>query len=73
MDEDTDTQREEGDIAYSYYMIDDVTVRPLKQKISLPKAELEVGNTIQLDRIYFAQDKAELLPKSFTQLDELLA
>ena len=71
MDQDTKAQRNESDLEYSYYMVDDVLVRPLHQKISLTTAELEVGNTIQLDRIYFQHDKAELLATSFAQLNEL--
>ncbi len=72
MDEDTEAQRKASDLEYSYYMIDDVLVRPLKQNIELTTAELEVGNTIPLNRIYFEHDKAELLRKSFAQLDELV-
>ncbi|NJL73724.1 MAG: OmpA family protein [Saprospiraceae bacterium] len=73
MDEFTEAKREPTDLDYSYYMVDDVTVRMLNPKPNdLKNLDLEVGNTIQLDRVYFDWDKAVILPKSATQLKELI-
>lgn len=72
MDEDTHAERKDSDLGYSYYMIDDVSLRSLKQSVQLSDADLQIGNTIALDRIYFAHDKATLLQKSYPQLNELV-
>lgn len=72
-DEATTSKRGIDDIKYGYYLIDDVLVRPLQPASSSEWAnvELEVGNNIRLNSILFATGKAELLPASFPELDQL--
>lgn len=74
-DEETNVKTEDPGIKYSYYFIDDVLLKPLHEDppLSLSEAELKVGVTLSLRNIHFAFDKADLLPQSFTQLDELVA
>ncbi len=65
----------------AYYLVDDVRLNQILPKVQpepvvaqapvLSKMEPKVGQVIRLDRIYFAFDKWDLLPESFTQLDEL--
>ncbi|MEO1514639.1 MAG: OmpA family protein [Bacteroidota bacterium] len=55
----------------AYYLIDDVTLQHLIPP-NLAEMELSVGQVIRLDRIYFDFDKWDLLPRSFTQLDQLV-
>ena len=52
-------------------MIDDVDLHELIPP-KLSELSLEVGQIIQLDRIYFDFDKWDLLPASYEQLKELL-
>lgn len=63
-DEDTKSKVEKDGLDFSYYLIDDVLLKPL----NATKEEIFV-----LKNIYFDLDKAELLPKSFTELDKLVA
>jgi len=73
-DEDTRFKKRTGDISYAYYFIDDVLLFSLDRKEDkvLTEAPLEVGNTIQLDKVLFEVDKANLLPSSEKQLKELI-
>jgi outer membrane protein OmpA-like peptidoglycan-associated protein len=74
MDEFTTAKREETDLEYSYYMVDDVTVRLLNAKPTpLKMRAIEVGNTIQLDKVFFNWDDATILPTSAVQLKDLIA
>ena len=64
---------------YAYYYIDDVTVRkipPFKKppikKDDLSLIPLEKGKKILLKNIYFEFDKAELMPRSYVELNKLL-
>ncbi len=63
-DEETSFQVEKDGLDFSYYLIDDVFFKPL----NAPKEEI-----LTLKHIYFERDKAELLPKSFAELDKLVA
>jgi len=63
----------------AYYLIDDIGVyqlnvrpEPEPEPESLAELNVEVGQVIRLDRIYFAFDKWDLLPASYEELDELL-
>lgn len=64
---------------YAYYYIDDVSVRkippflppPVKQD-DLTLIPLTKGDTVQLRNIYFEFDRAELMPRSFVELNKLL-
>ncbi|MEO0775145.1 MAG: OmpA family protein [Bacteroidota bacterium] len=60
----------------AYYLLDDIglyqlNVRP-EPEASLADRQVEVGEVIRLDRVYFDFDKWDLLPASFEELDELL-
>ena len=75
-DEDTRFKKRTGDIDYAYYFIDDVLLFSLDRKeetSNLKEVSLEVGNTIQLDKVLFDLDKATLLPTSKKQLTELVS
>ncbi|MEM9916458.1 MAG: OmpA family protein [Bacteroidota bacterium] len=64
---------------YAYYYIDDVLLKkedpilevPVKED-DLSRAVLEKGKVIQLRNIFFDTDKAELLPRSYIELNKLL-
>lgn len=64
---------------YAYYYVDDVLVKklppirdvPLRED-DLTLVELEEGKIVPLKNIYFETDKAELLPRSFVELNKLL-
>ncbi|MEM9921362.1 MAG: OmpA family protein [Bacteroidota bacterium] len=73
IDEETKTRHPEGGLDYSYYLIDDVTLRPVgvDSAASWKESPLDSGQTVLLDNIFFELDKARLLPASFAQLDEL--
>lgn len=67
-------------LTFAYYYFDDISVRKLHPIIPVPpkendiqKANFEKGNIITLHYIYFETDKAELLPRSFEELDQLIA
>ena len=72
-DEETEFLYEADDIKYGYYLIDDILIRPLHpvEDANLASSDLEIGNTIQLNHILFETDKANLLPSSFSQLNQL--
>ena len=70
-DDVTDIQETDKSIKYSYYLIDDVVIRPLNSNMDLATVSLEVGTQFQLDNIYFESGKATLLHKSFKELDKL--
>jgi len=75
MDGRTNARPVEGGIDYSFYLIDDIVLRPANAKsivTTFTEAPLEVGATFTLDRIYFELDEAILLPESFEQLNELI-
>ena len=73
-DDETLFFQKEGDLQYSFYMVDDVQLRKLDQPdtTTIHADMLEVGNTIVLKNIYFEHDQSTLLPASFPQLDELV-
>ncbi|MBK7426123.1 MAG: OmpA family protein [Saprospiraceae bacterium] len=69
----------EEPLGFAYYYFDDISVRKLHPIIPVPpkendiqKANFEKGNIITLHYIYFETDKAELLPRSFEELDQLI-
>ena len=64
---------------YAYYYIDDVVLKKTAPYVEVPIKEndlccitVEEGKIIQLRNIFFDTDKAELLPRSFTELNKLL-
>ncbi len=64
---------------YAYYYVDDVVLKKTEPYINVPVAEddlccisVEQGKIIQLKNIFFDTDKAELLPRSFVELNKLL-
>ncbi len=65
---------------YAYYYVDDVVVRKAPPYLQVPvkaddltRQKLEPGATIPLKNIYFEFDKDELMPRSFVELNKLLA
>ncbi len=65
---------------YAYYYIDDVVVRKSPPYLTVPvKADdltrqtFEPGQIIRLKNIYFEFNKDELMPRSFVELNKLLA
>ncbi|MEO1513831.1 MAG: OmpA family protein [Bacteroidota bacterium] len=68
-----------NNLNYAYYYVDDVMVKkedpilevPVKED-DLSKVILEKGKVIALRNIFFDTDKAELLPRSFIELNKLL-
>jgi len=73
MDSHTEARLKEHGLDYSFYMVDDITLRPAQEAApTFTNTSLKVGATFTLDRIYFELDKAVLLPESYEQLDELL-
>lgn len=73
-DDETKASSSNAKIKYSYYLIDDVTVRPLNgpEEKTLADLDLEIGNNIALNNILFETAKADLLPESFEELDQLV-
>ncbi|MEO1625145.1 MAG: OmpA family protein, partial [Bacteroidota bacterium] len=66
----------------AYYLIDDIGLyqsktvpppEPAPEAPSLEDMEVKVGQVIQLDNIYFATAKWDLLPASFAELDQLVS
>ncbi len=64
---------------YAYYYIDDVLVKkippylpPPVKSDDLTKLDLKTGDTVRLRNIYFEFDRAELMPRSFVELNKLL-
>lgn len=64
---------------YGYYYIDDILLKKEKPILEVPIKEndlccitIEEGKIIQLQHIYFDHDKAEFLPRSYTELNKLL-
>ncbi len=64
---------------YAYYYIDDILVYKKKPIIDVPlkdddlsKITIEEGLMVTLKDIFFDTDKAELLPRSFIELDKLV-
>ena len=64
---------------YAYYYIDDVFLKKTKPFVKVPVKEndlccitVEEGKVIQLQDIFFDTDKAELLPRSYVELNKLL-
>ncbi len=67
----------ENKFTNAYYLLDDIglyqlNVRPEPEPESLADRQVEVGEVIRLDRVYFDFDKWDLLPASYEELDELL-
>ncbi|MEO6038401.1 MAG: OmpA family protein [Saprospiraceae bacterium] len=65
---------------YAYYYVDDVVVRKAPPFLAVPvkpddltRQNFEPGKTIRLKNIYFEFDKDELMPRSFVELNKLLA
>lgn len=79
-DEETSVQGlANAEYQYAYYYIDAVEVRKSEPILPVPLAEddlskvrLEVGKVVALRNIFFETDKAELLPRSFVELNKLL-
>ena len=72
-------QKTSCDLKYGYYYIDDVSVKKADPIINVPIKEndlccleVEKGDIIQLKEIFFDTDKAELLPRSYVELNKLL-
>ena len=69
----------EATLPYAYYYIDAVKVlkkEPIlpvpEQESDLSNVEIKEGTIIQLKNIFFETDMAELLPRSYTELNKLL-
>ncbi len=60
-----------SEIPYAYYLIDDVSLRKINTFDNL-KPEQVSNIPILLDAVYFESDKAELLPDSHAQLQNLV-
>ncbi len=82
-DDETRSSDAGAKLKYAYYYIDDVKVRKTKPIIDRPDpipvdendlccVELAIGKTFELRNIFFESAKAELLPKSFEELNKLL-
>ena len=66
-------------LKYAYYYVDDISVKKADPIINVPIKEddlccleVEKGDIIQLKDIFFDTDKAELLPRSYVELNKLL-
>ncbi len=66
-------------LSYGYYYIDDILLKKEKPIIEVPVKEddlccikIEEGKIVQLNNIFFDHDKAELLPRSYAELNKLL-
>lgn len=64
---------------YAYYYLDDVSVRKLEPILPVPlpaddlsTLKVEKGIVVTLKNIFFETDEAELLPRSFLELNKLL-
>ncbi len=64
---------------FAYYYIDDVLLKKVEPFIDVPvkaddlsQLKLEPGVLVQLKNIFFDTDKAELLPRSYVELNKLL-
>ncbi len=73
-DDETEIDTTGAKIDYSFYLIDDVLIRPLKAKkeFDFTTEKLEVGQSITLNNITFSTGKSDLLPASFEELNMLL-
>jgi len=67
-------------LSYAYYYLDDVLLRKEQPILEVPikpddlsKTPIEVGRVVTLKNIFFETDKYELLPRSFVELNKLLA
>lgn len=65
---------------YAYYYVDQVLVKKVEPIIDVPvkedglsNLEIKRGKVIRLENIFFDTDRAELLPRSYSELDKLLA
>ncbi len=68
----------EAPLKFAYYYIDDVLVRKEEPILPVPvppddltRIEMKEGKVIQLKNIFFETDKAELLPRSYVELNKL--
>ncbi len=77
-DEMTRTQTVSNNLNFGYYYLDEIEVKKLEpilavpeQKGELTRSNFAIGTVIRLDNIFFDHDKSELLPRSFTELNNL--
>lgn len=78
-DEETNVLEPKDDpLNFAYYYLDDITLKKLEPILEVPvpeddlsKIELVKGLTVELKNIYFDYDKADFLPRSFSELDKL--
>jgi len=68
-----------NNLPYAYYYVDDVNLKKEEPYLNVPVKEddltlipLKTGSIITLKDIYFDTDKAELLPRSFIELNKLI-
>ena len=83
MDKDTPTQSptaEKGEFQYAYYYIDELSLRKTNPILKTQKPEDDLSNkslvrgeSFVLKNVYFDTDSDELQPRSFVELDKLLA
>ena len=66
----TKVDNSDSDIPYSYYFIDDVSLRKINA-MENPNPDSIAGMYIMMDAVHFEYDKAELLPNSYAQLLDL--
>lgn len=69
-DEETQVDTSSANIPYAYYFIDDVSLRKVSTIELLDSLDLS-QHTFELDAVFFELDKAELLPASQIQLEQL--
>jgi OmpA-OmpF porin, OOP family len=67
-----------SNLNFGYYYLDDVSIRKTDPFLPVPvkdddltRLKLEIGKTFPLKDIYFETAKADLLPRSFVELDKL--
>lgn len=67
-----------SNLNFGYYYLDDVSLRKTEPIMPVPvkdndltRVKLEVGKMVRLKDIYFETAKADLLPRSFVELDKL--
>ena len=80
---DTDTRIERSDPAslnYAYYYLDDLVLKKVPPILPIPvpaddlsRVTLEAGKSFELKNIFFEHDRTELLPRSYFELDKLVA
>lgn len=68
-----------SNLNFGYYYLDDVSLKKTEPIMPIPikdddltRVKLEVGKVVRLKDIFFDSDKADLLPRSYVELDKLV-